>query len=76
VSVTSSVPDNGLGDGDTAGDIAGAATGSDDRSFSVRAERAGNGPGRTYTVVYEATDASGNTAQATATVVVPHDKKS
>ena len=75
VSVTSSEPDNGLGDGDTAGDIVGAAVGTDDRSFQVRSERSGPGPGRTYTIVYKATDASGNTAQATATVVVPHDKK-
>ena len=75
VSVTSSEPDNGLGDGDTAGDVVGAAVGTDDRSFQVRAERSGPGPGRTYTIVYKATDASGNTAQATATVVVPHDKK-
>ena len=75
VSITSSEPDNGLGDGDTPGDISGATTGTDDRAFQLRAERAGTGPGRTYTITYEAKDASGNTAQATATVLVPHDKK-
>ena len=71
VSVSSSEPDDGLGDGDTAGDIAGAVVGTDDRSFELRAERSGSGPGRIYTVVYLATDASGNTALATATVRVP-----
>jgi hypothetical protein len=70
-SVTSSEPDNGLGDGDTTGDVAGAALGTPDRVFSLRAERAGSGPGRTYTVTYRATDPSGNTATGSATVVVP-----
>ncbi|MGH3072375.1 MAG: hypothetical protein ACRDNB_08935 [Gaiellaceae bacterium] len=72
VSVTSSELDDGLGDGDTAGDIAGAALGTDDRSFELRAERSGSGAGRVYTVVYRATDATGNAAEATATVRVPH----
>ena len=71
VSVSSSEPDDGLGDGDTPGDIAGAAVGTDDRSFELRAERSGSGPGRLYRVIYQATDASGNTALATATVSVP-----
>lgn len=71
VSVSSSEPDDGLGDGDTPGDIAGAAVGTDDRSFELRAERRGSGPGRVYTVIYQATDASGNTTLATATVRVP-----
>jgi hypothetical protein len=74
VSVTSSEPDNGPGDGNTTGDIAGAALGTDDRSFQVRAERAGSGPGRIYTVVYEVRDASGNATRATATIRVPKDK--
>jgi uncharacterized protein DUF4114 len=73
VSITSSEPDNGLGDGDTANDIQGASFGSDDRSFMLRAERSGKGPGRTYTVTYRATDASGNSTLATATVSVPHN---
>jgi hypothetical protein len=42
---------------------------------NVRAERAGSGRGRTYTVIYEARDASGNTALAPATIEVPHDNK-
>ena len=39
----------------------------------VRAERAGTGSGRRYVVTYRATDASGNTATASAKVLVPHD---
>lgn len=59
---------------DPAVDITGAGYGTDDRQFSVRAERAGqNKLGRIYTVTYSATDAAGNTATATATVTVPHD---
>lgn len=73
VSVTSSEPDNGLGDGDTSGDIAGADIGSDDRSVQVRAERSGTGTGRVYTFVYRVTDGSGNSTEATSTVTVPHD---
>lgn len=71
VTVTSDEPDNGLGDGDTDGDIAGVDTGTDDRAFELRAERSGLGDGRVYTVVYRATDASGNSSEATATVRVP-----
>lgn len=73
ISVTSNEPDNGLGDGDTYGDIAGAGIGTDDRSVQVRAERSGTGSGRVYTFVYRVTDASGNSTDATATVTVPHD---
>ncbi|HKP37368.1 MAG TPA: PKD domain-containing protein [Pyrinomonadaceae bacterium] len=56
------------------GDIQGAALNTDDRSFQLRATRAGNGPGRTYTITYRATDASGNFTIGTATVLVPHDQ--
>jgi len=73
VSVTSNEPDNGLGDGDTSGDISGASLGTDDRSVQVRAERAGPGSGRVYTFVYRVTDASGNFTNVSATVTVPHD---
>jgi hypothetical protein len=74
VSVTSNEPDNGLGDGDTAHDIAGADLGTDDRSVQVRAERSGTGSGRVYTFVYRVTDSSGNATEASATVAVPHDQ--
>ncbi len=55
-------------------DIAGAELGSDDRAFELRAERQGQGSGRTYTITYSATEASGNEATAVTTVVVPHDQ--
>jgi hypothetical protein len=73
VSVTSSEPDNGLGDGDTAGDVQDAAPGTSDTSFLLRAERSGRGDGRIYTVVYRASDGSGNSSLATAYVTVPHN---
>ncbi|WP_409342210.1 cadherin-like domain-containing protein [Paenibacillus sp. MBLB4367] len=71
-SVTSNEPDNGEGDGNTTGDIAGADIGTADTSFSLRAERAGGGNGRIYTVTYTATDNAGLTTTATVTVTVPH----
>ncbi len=67
VNVTSSEPDNGLGDGDTANDI--VITG--DRTLQLRAERSGKGNGRTYTITVQATDAAGNTTKATTTAFVP-----
>jgi hypothetical protein len=56
------------------GDIQGATFNTDDRAFQLRATRAGNGPGRIYTVTYRATDATGNTVLKTAQVIVPHDQ--
>ncbi|MBI2514374.1 MAG: HYR domain-containing protein [Opitutae bacterium] len=70
VSVTSSEPDNGLGDGDTANDI--AVTGA--MTVNLRAERSGNGNGRTYTITVEAKDAAGNTSTSTVAVVVPKNQ--
>jgi hypothetical protein len=43
--------------------------------FRVRAERAGRGSGRVYSVVYAATDASGNATSIVRTVVVPHHQQ-
>ena len=73
VSITSNEPDNDKGDGNTSDDIQGADFGTDDRAFSLRAERTGKGLGRIYTVNYRAMDASGNVADATAEVTVLHD---
>jgi len=75
-SITSNEPDNGTGDGNTTGDIAGAAVGAADTAFQLRAERAGNGSGRTYTISYTASDGSGNTsAPANAEVSVPKSRR-
>lgn len=74
VSISSSEPGNGLGDGDTPNDIQGADTGTDDRQFQLRAERSGTGADRTYTVVYEATDSAGNVTTVSTTVTVPHSR--
>lgn len=76
VSVTSNEPQAGyIGTGDKSPDIQGASIGTDDRSFSVRAERAtfNKSTGRVYTIVYRVTDVSGNMSTATATVTVPKD---
>ena len=74
-SITSDQPGNGGGDGNTNGDIQEADFGTFDRSFLLRAERSGGDRrGRTYTVTYTATDASGNQTQKSATVHVPHSR--
>jgi hypothetical protein len=66
VSVTSNEPDDGTGDGDTPQDIVIV----NDTAFDLRAERAGGGAGRIYTITYQATDACGNVGTETATVAV------
>lgn len=71
ISVTSNEPDNGLGDGDAAGDIDIV----DDFTLRLRAERAGKGDGRIYTLTYEARDFAGNVSQSTIEVSVPHGMK-
>jgi hypothetical protein len=70
VSVKSNEPDNGVGDGNTTGDIVII----NDFTFNLNAERSGTGSGRIYTITYRATDAAGNTATASATVTVPHNQ--
>jgi hypothetical protein len=57
-------------DGSTSADwqITGALT------ALVRADRTGGGSGRTYTLALVCTDAIGNAAGSSATVVVPHDQ--
>jgi hypothetical protein len=74
VSITSDEPDDSTGDGHTSDDVQGAAFGSDDRTFQLRAERKGNGAGRTYTITYEAEDGSGNSTLAHALVTVPKSR--
>jgi len=70
--VTSNEPDNGLGDGDTAGDwqITGPL------AAEVRSERSGTGTGRVYTLTVRCSDASGNTSLPKSVVVnVPKSQK-
>ena len=43
---------------------------------NLRAERAGPGDGRVYTLTVQCTDQSHNSATATTTVQVPHDQRS
>jgi hypothetical protein len=71
VGVTSNEADNGLGSGDTAGDVQGWASGQADTTGQLRAERAGSGTGRTYTLTYEGADRAGNTARCDVQVTVP-----
>jgi hypothetical protein len=40
----------------------------------LRAERSGQGKGRTYTITATCTDGAGNTATGSTAVVVPHDQ--
>ena len=70
VSVTSNEPENGDGDGNTSPDwsITGPFT------LELRAERAGPGTGRIYTITVECTDDNGNTSSATVEVTVPHSQ--
>jgi PKD repeat protein len=70
VSITSNEPDNSIGDGNTVNDIVIV----EDFTFNLNAERSGLGCGRSYTIIYEATDMSGNSAMATVTVEVPHNQ--
>lgn len=68
-SVTQDEPVNGLGDGDTSPDAV-----VQNGRVLLRAERAGTGNGRVYTVHFTANDGEG-TCNGTVTVGVPHDRK-
>ena len=67
LSVTSNEPENGTGDGDVGPDI--QVTGP--VTVRLRAERAGTGTGRIYTLVVETKDPLGNKRIDTLTVTVP-----
>lgn len=76
VSITSNEADNGKGDGNTVDDITGATYGTDDRTFSLRAERSGgNKAGRVYTIVYEAVDDANNVTRVETQIFVRHDQR-
>jgi hypothetical protein len=70
LSITSNEPDDSKGNGNFINDIVIL----DNDSFKLRAERMGNGNGRVYTIVYQATNSCGATVIAEATVTVPHNK--
>ncbi len=70
LSVTSNEPINGTGDGDTAPDWIIL----DAHHLQLRAERAGNGNGRIYTITITCKDAAGNTSTRTVAVSVPHSQ--
>ena len=63
----SSEPDNGLGDGDTAGDIVRVSA----LTVQLRAERSAHGSGRVYSLTVMCTDEAGNAASGVTTVLVP-----
>jgi len=75
VSAASSEPDDepGTGDGHTTHDIAGVDIGTSDSQVFLRAERSAGGVGRTYELMYAATDAAGNQASAVSLMSVPRD---
>jgi len=68
--VTSNEPVNGTGDGDQEPDweITGPLT------VNLRAERAGTGSGRVYTLTVQCSDDSGNSSTGSVAVTVPHDQ--
>ena len=70
LSVSSNEPINGLGDGNTAPDwvVTSAST------VQLRAERAGVGSGRVYTLGVSCRDAAGNTSTTSTVVTVVHDQ--
>jgi hypothetical protein len=67
---TSDEPDNGLGDGNTTDDCVIV----DNHTVNVRAERAGGGNGRVYTIHFTVTDDSNNSSDFTCAVSVPHSE--
>ncbi len=67
IAVSSNEPVGGQGRGDRAPDW--EITG--DFTVNLRAERAGGGSGRVYTITLECSDASGNTSTGTVNVTVP-----
>jgi uncharacterized repeat protein (TIGR01451 family) len=70
LSVTSNEPVDGNGDGHTSPDWIVL----DDHHVLLRAERAGNGNGRIYTITITCVDSGGNTSTDSVTVTVPHDR--
>jgi penicillin amidase len=74
VGVDSSEPDDaqGGGDGNTTDDVQSVETGTADFQVLLRAERQGAGSGRSYTLMYEASDDAGHASSSSGQVFVPH----
>jgi hypothetical protein len=72
-SVASNEPDMGLGSGDIPNDIQGFEVGTASTTGQFRAERAGTGTGRVYTLIYTGHDVAGNRATCSTAVSVPLD---
>jgi uncharacterized repeat protein (TIGR01451 family) len=70
LSVTSNEPINGTGDGNTSPDWIIL----DAHHVQLRAERAGNGNGRIYTITITCIDSGGNSSSRSVSVNVPHDQ--
>jgi uncharacterized repeat protein (TIGR01451 family) len=71
LSVTSNEPVLGHGSGHTSPDWIVV----DDHHVLLRAERAGNGNGRVYTITITCTDSGGNSSNEQVEVTVPHDRR-
>jgi len=69
--VASDEPDDDLGDGETIGDV---AIGADCQSVQLRAERAGTGDGRVYTITLLLRDSGGPVMRADLEVSAPHSR--
>lgn len=72
LSVTSDEPVHGWGSGNTSPDW---LLTSNNHLIKLRAERAGTGDGRLYTITVTCTDTSGNAGMDSTTVLVPHDHR-
>ena len=71
LTVSSNEPENGTADGDTAPDWEIV----NEHAVRLRAERAGSGTGRIYTITITATDSANQSSTATVPVTVPHDNR-
>jgi hypothetical protein len=70
LSVTSNEPINGTGDGNTSPDWIIL----DAHQVQLRAERAGKGNGRIYTITITCIDSAGNSSSRSVSINVPHDQ--
>lgn len=71
LTVTSNEPVDGIGDADTAPDWQIV----DDHHLRLRAERAGNSDGRTYTITITCTDTNGNSSAKSVIVTAPKSQR-